>query len=213
MAYVCGNACSNEVVISAKQTGYPTRDDCLCACLLDDEACCRANSKNCPSSSSSSRASCEGTKQCGSWERSRPPGEDFTTCVRICCDYDSSCACIDGSTQPEFSPDESLCPEEGCTNPSNAPCGTGFRDVGGGLCCPNGTDYQFPADSNPVCNSILCGWECRSNRWTLVYDGCSGNECQGDCINPGVSGSCVGETEWQTASTGCDSGGRPRQCC
>jgi hypothetical protein len=59
----------------------------------------------------------------------------------------------------------------------------------------------------------LCGWECRSNRWTLVYDGCSGNECQGDCINPGVSGSCVGETEWQTASTGCDSGGRPRQCC
>jgi hypothetical protein len=61
----------------------------------------------------------------------------------------------------------------------------------------------------------LCDWRCRSNRWTLIYDGCSAEDCQGDCLSPNGDGTldCTGREEEATGSTGCDSGGRPRQCC
>ena len=62
-AYTCENC--NELVDA--ESGYPTTDDCLCACLPEgqskDDACCRANSSNCPSSSSSS--SCKIVNWCG----------------------------------------------------------------------------------------------------------------------------------------------------
>jgi hypothetical protein len=67
-------------VITPGQTGYPTTNDCLCACLTDgparDEACCNANFKNCP------RWSCSGPNSCVK----DPSGP-----------YDSESGCLDGA--------------------------------------------------------------------------------------------------------------------
>jgi hypothetical protein len=53
---------------------------------------------------------CEGQRFCDEWKPDYDADGNFVTCVRICCDYNADCGCIDGTTGPEFSPDQSLCP-------------------------------------------------------------------------------------------------------
>jgi len=53
---------------------------------------------------------CEGQKVCDEWQADYDADGNFVTCVRVCCEYNADCGCIDGSAQPEFSPDQSLCP-------------------------------------------------------------------------------------------------------
>jgi hypothetical protein len=53
---------------------------------------------------------CEGQKQCGDWQANYDDEGNFLNCSRVCCTYDAECACNDDGLQPEFSPDQSLCP-------------------------------------------------------------------------------------------------------